>query len=92
MAEIATAVGRRIAYRQVTLDAFLAALARDGVDTETRSLSAELVSTLFDGRNAATTDGVEAVLGRPARDLTDFAAKAARTGCWAAPAARCRCS
>lgn len=87
VAEIAAAADRPIAYRQVTLDAFLAALARDGVDAQTRSLMAELFSTLFDGRNAATTDGVETVLGRPARDFAEFAAETARTGPWGAPAA-----
>jgi uncharacterized protein YbjT (DUF2867 family) len=82
VAEIAAAARRRIDYREVTLDAFEESLAEEGLGDEMRWLMRELFSTLFDGRNASTTDDVEAVLGRPARQFADFAAKAARTGAW----------
>jgi uncharacterized protein YbjT (DUF2867 family) len=85
--EIAAAAGRPIAYREVTLGTFVEALAGEGVDQEARSLMVELFSTLFDGRNASTTDDVESVLGRPARDFAEFAAESAPTGIWGLPAA-----
>jgi uncharacterized protein YbjT (DUF2867 family) len=87
VAEIAAAAGRPVVYREVTLDAFVETLAGAGMDAEARWLIVELFSTLFDGRNASTTDDVEALLGRPARDFTEFAVGAARNGTWGLPAA-----
>jgi uncharacterized protein YbjT (DUF2867 family) len=87
VAEIAAAAGRPIVFREVTLDAFVETLAGEGMPAETRWLMAELFSTLFDRRNASTTDHVEALLGRPARDFTEFAVGAARNGTWGLPAA-----
>ena len=37
----------------------------------------------LDGRNAHLADGVQRALGRPARDFTEFARAAARSGAWA---------
>ena len=85
VATIAAAAGRSIVYREVTLDAFAEGLTQAGVSDEMRSLMVELFGTLFDGRNAHTTNGVEAVLGRPAREFLDFAVAAARSGTWDAP-------
>jgi uncharacterized protein YbjT (DUF2867 family) len=42
----------------------------------------------LDGRNAATTSGVQDVLGRPARSFEEFARGAAATGVWSAVPAR----
>ena len=44
--------------------------------------SATLFAQIFDGRSESLTDGVAAVLGRPARDFADFAAAAAAAGAW----------
>ncbi len=41
-----------------------------------------LFSTVLDGRNASLGDGVERVLGRPARDFVDYARDTAATGVW----------
>lgn len=82
VAEIARAAGRPIEYQRVTGGAFLKNLAKEGVDAETRSLLAELFTTLFDGRNAVITDDVEEVLDRPARDFGEFATEAAPCGVW----------
>jgi len=41
-----------------------------------------LFADVLDGRNAHLSDGVEQALGRPARDFTEYARAAARTGVW----------
>jgi hypothetical protein len=41
-----------------------------------------LFDTVLDGRNAEVTNGVERVMGRPARDFTDYARATAATGIW----------
>jgi uncharacterized protein YbjT (DUF2867 family) len=82
VAEIARAAGRPIEYQRVTRAAFLKNLAQEGVDAETRSLLAELFTSLLAGRNAVTTDDVEKILDRPARGFAEFAAAAAQTGAW----------
>lgn len=43
---------------------------------------AELFTTLLDGHNARTTDGVERVLGRAPKDFGAFAREAADDGAW----------
>ena len=47
-----------------------------------RTLWNEAFTEALDGRNARVTNGVEQVLGRPARDFADFARHAAATGAW----------
>jgi hypothetical protein len=37
---------------------------------------------VLDGRNAHVADGVQRVLGRPARDFADYAHDTAATGVW----------
>jgi hypothetical protein len=37
---------------------------------------------VLDGRNSLVMDGVEEVLGRPARDFADYARETAATGMW----------
>ncbi|CAM5612211.1 hypothetical protein SXANM310S_01937 [Streptomyces xanthochromogenes] len=43
---------------------------------------AELFSTLLDGHNAFTADGVKWVLGREPRDFAEFARDSAAAGDW----------
>ena len=89
MTAISEATGQRVKLRQVPLDAYLAALADQGVPPMMRSLLEELFTVLFDGRNAATADGVREALGRPATDFQTYARKTAATGVWdRAPAGR----
>jgi hypothetical protein len=45
-----------------------------------------LFGTVLDGRNTEVVDDVERVLGRPARDFTDYARVTAATGVWTRPA------
>ncbi|WP_372023052.1 NAD(P)H-binding protein (plasmid) [Tistrella mobilis] len=74
MAEISRLTGRPVTYRQIPMADFLAGLQAQGVPDDMRDFLAWLFTTLFDGRNSATTPTVTEVLGRPARDITDRAA------------------
>jgi len=81
-AEIAAAIRRPVLYQPVTSDQYLAAMTAEGVPPEEAQFVAELFAALFDGRNAATTDGVQRALGRAPREFRDFVHKTAGTGVW----------
>lgn len=88
VAEIAEATGREIAYVQIPNEDFMAGLKAAGLDEERIWLLDYLFTTVLDGRNASTADGVERALGRPARDFRDYARRVAATGVWNASAAQ----
>jgi uncharacterized protein YbjT (DUF2867 family) len=83
VAEIAAAAGRPIRYRQVTPEDFVAGL-RPHVPADIIDLMLELFTVVLDGRNSAVAHGVDVALGRPARDFSDYARRAAATGAWRA--------
>jgi uncharacterized protein YbjT (DUF2867 family) len=83
VAEIAGAAGRPIGYRQVSPEEFAAGM-RPYVPEEVIQLLHELFTVVLDGRNSGVAHGVEAALGRPARDFTDYARNTAATGVWRA--------
>jgi uncharacterized protein YbjT (DUF2867 family) len=83
VAEISTAAGRPIGYRQVSPEAFAAGM-RPFVPEEVIALMDELFTVVLDGRNSSIADGVEQALGRPARDFADYARRTAATGVWRA--------
>lgn len=83
VAEISRAAGRPIHYRQVSPDEFGAAMA-GYVPADIVELLLELFTVVLDGRNMATMPGVEQVLGRPARDFSDYVRDTAATGVWEA--------
>jgi uncharacterized protein YbjT (DUF2867 family) len=80
--EIAAATGRPIGYTQVPAAGYAAALREHGVPPEVVDLLTYLFTTVLDGRNAVLGDGVQQVLGRPARDFTEYARDAAKAGAW----------
>ena len=82
VAEIAAATGRPLRYTQVPRDAYADALRNASVPDEFAGLLDYLFTTVLDGRNASTTDTVQRVLGRPARDFSDYVAQTAATGIW----------
>ncbi|MEU5432801.1 hypothetical protein AB0G73_05425 [Streptomyces sp. NPDC020719] len=49
---------------------------------------AGLFTTLLDGHNSSTTDGVQRVLGREPKAFADFARDAAAAGDWQLPEGR----
>ncbi|MFD5202287.1 NmrA family transcriptional regulator [Streptomyces sp. NPDC058375] len=81
---IADATGRTLPFVSVPADAYAAALAAEGVPDEVTGLITYLFTTVLDGRNASLGDGVQQVLGRPARDFTAYARETAATGVWTA--------
>jgi uncharacterized protein YbjT (DUF2867 family) len=83
VAEIGVAAGRDISYSQVPAADFGQGLAAEGVPPDVVELLIYLFTTVLDGRNAHTCDGVQQVLGRPARDFAEFARDAAAAGAWA---------
>lgn len=80
--ELSDVLGRDIAYVEVPHDAFLAEVKRAGAPQDVTWMLDYLFSTVLDGRNARVVDGVERALGRPPRDLRDWARKAASMGAW----------
>lgn len=85
VAEIATAVGRPVGYRQVTPAEFAVDLRGAGVPDELAAAVVDVFATVLDGRGSFLTSTVEAVLGRPPRDFTAYARAAAARGAWTAP-------
>lgn len=83
VAEIAAAAGRPVSYTPVTAAEFGQGMAAEGVPADIIELLMYLFTTVLDGRNAPTRDGVQQVLGRPARDFAAFARDAAAAGAWA---------
>ena len=81
-AAIAEATGRDIAYTRIPSEDFAAGLAAGGVPQVIIDFLVDLFGTVLDGRNAEVGDGVERVLGRPARDFADYARVTAATGVW----------
>jgi uncharacterized protein YbjT (DUF2867 family) len=81
-ATIAEATGRDITYTRVPPEDFAADLAAGGVPLDIIDFLVDLFGTVLDGRNAEATDGVEQILGRPARDFVDYARVTAATGVW----------
>lgn len=81
-AEIGKASGREIQYVPVSPAEFAAGAAEQGVPEEEIEGLTDLFTRVLDGRNESLTGDVEKVLGRPARDFSLYAAKAAATGVW----------
>lgn len=80
--ELSGVLGKDIAYVDVPHDAFLDEIRRAGAPSDVSWMLDYLFSTVLDGRNAGVVDGVEQALGRPARDLRDWARTAVATGAW----------
>jgi uncharacterized protein YbjT (DUF2867 family) len=81
---LTAATGRPIRYVPVTAAEYAAAAADWGVPVEDVASLTELFERVLDGHNSFVTDDVRSVLGRPARDFTQYAAAAAATGVWSA--------
>ncbi|MFL6072415.1 MAG: NmrA family transcriptional regulator [Mycobacteriales bacterium] len=82
-AELSAATGREIRYLPVTPEEYAAAAVRAGVPAQEIEPLTELIVRVLDGHNAHLSRDVERVLGRSARDFTDYVHAAARAGAWA---------
>jgi uncharacterized protein YbjT (DUF2867 family) len=83
-AEISTAAGRAIAFRQLSHEDFAAAMAEGQTPADVAWLISYLFREVLDGRNEWVADGVSRALDRPARDFSDYVRRAAESGAWAA--------
>jgi len=82
VAAISAATGRSIGYTRVPVEEFSASLTSVGAPDDVVGLLSYLFTSVLDGRNAHVCDGVQQVLGRPARDFADYARDTAATGVW----------
>jgi uncharacterized protein YbjT (DUF2867 family) len=74
--EMAGASGQPLAYVPVSFEQY-ADMLSEHFSAQEVAFFIELFRFLFDGHNAHITDGVEQMLGRPARDFRDYAQNAA---------------
>ena len=79
-AEITSATGRAVTYTPLSAEDYVAEQIAAGVPNEWATLSADLYQGIASGELETTTTDVEAILGRPARDFTDYATAAAAGG------------
>lgn len=82
MADIADAIGRPVAFREIAFAEFAAGLEAAGLPALYVNFFRELFTDVLDGRNVATANGVAAALGRKPRSFADFAREAAASGVW----------
>ncbi len=71
-AELARATGRPLRYEPVTFEQYAHGLA-EHFTAPVVEFFIDLFRFLLDGHNASVTRDVERVLGRPSRDIPDFA-------------------
>lgn len=80
--EIARASGREIAFQPITLEAYEQMLREFQVPEDYIWLIKYLFTEVLVEKNSAVSDDVRKVLGRPAKDFSDFARETARSGVW----------
>ncbi|MGW0789742.1 NAD(P)H-binding protein [Streptomyces sp. NPDC002911] len=80
--EIAKVTGVRAAYVPVEESAFRAGLVAQGLAEQEAALWADGMKPIRTSQEAPVTDGVQRALGRPPRDIADFARDAATEGAW----------
>jgi uncharacterized protein YbjT (DUF2867 family) len=81
-AQIAAVVGRPVEYVAVTPAEYAAEAVALGVPADEAGPMADLFARVLDGHNAYLDTGVRDVLGRDARDFSDYVRNAAATGIW----------
>ncbi|MBD0741609.1 NmrA family NAD(P)-binding protein [Streptomyces sp. CBMA152] len=80
--EISAATGRAVRYVPVSGAEYARLLVTYGLAEPEAEWLAGLFTTLLDGHNSSTTDGVKRVLGREPKAFADFARDAAAAGDW----------
>lgn len=85
--EIAQAVGRSIPLISVPMAAYTQGTKEAGVPEDYIWLIEYLFTTVFDGRNASVSDGVQRALGREPRDFSEYVRQVAESGVWNTPVA-----
>lgn len=83
-AALSETTGRTIDFIEIPHEAFLDGAKAAGAPSDVVWLMDYLFTTVFDGRNAHVSDGVQRALGRPATDFETYARKTAARGVWLA--------
>ena len=82
VAEISNVTGYPVKYTQIPIDSFIDGLRSHGLPQSMLWLMRELFTVVFDGRNSKPVNGVEAALGRPATDFSEYLHKVMVSGAW----------
>jgi uncharacterized protein YbjT (DUF2867 family) len=82
--ELTAATGHPITYVDLEPEAHVAELIEQGLIQEDADAVRDLFAVIRNHRSEYVSDGVQQVLGRPARDFTDWARETAKTGVWSA--------
>ncbi|MGO4773328.1 NmrA family transcriptional regulator [Flavobacterium sp. W22_SRS_FK3] len=82
IAEIAKITGREINFQALSLEEYSNMLRKYQVPENEIWLVNYLFSEVLDGRNSSITSDIEKVLGRKAKDFTDYVKETAQTGIW----------
>ncbi|MFD6059489.1 Rossmann-fold NAD(P)-binding domain-containing protein [Rhodococcus wratislaviensis] len=80
--ELTKATGRTITYTPLTTEEYIAEQIDAGTPEEWARLSAHLYQGIASKALETTTTDIEQILGRPARDFTDYAAHTVTQGTW----------
>ncbi len=81
--EISSATGRVIQYTPITMEAYNGIMKEAGLPDDYIWLINYLFDEVLDNEvNSMVCDDVEKVLGRPAKDFSDWASETAATGIW----------
>jgi uncharacterized protein YbjT (DUF2867 family) len=71
---LSSALGKPVAYANITPEEFVQGLTSAGVPADYAAMLASLFEVIRNGWDAPLSDGVQQVLGRPARSFEDWAA------------------
>nr|WP_294932947.1 NmrA family transcriptional regulator [uncultured Flavobacterium sp.] len=82
IAEIAQITGREIKFQSISLEEYISMLREYQVPEDEIWLVNYLFSEVLDGRNSSITNDIEKILGRKAKDFTDYVKETAQTGVW----------
>lgn len=80
--ELSAATRRSITYVPVSVDEFVSEQVAGVVPAGWARLLGEIYALIGTDAMASTSDDVAGILGRPARDFTDYARTTAGTGLW----------
>ncbi len=84
---LSAAIGREVTFVPMSKQDYAVDISQQGFPGEVADHIADVIALALDGRNAFVTHDIEKVLGRPARDFTDYASSAAAAGAWDLPVA-----
>ncbi len=82
IAQINAATGKQVMFLEVPKPAYRAALVEAGVPNDYAGFLTELFSTVLDGRNQHTSDGVRRALGREPKEFAAYVVESAAAGAW----------